>query len=73
MGHNSYKNWRKFTTLELDIKYSKTKSYAKISAQYVKAWKRKARKTVYSQYSKFQKGHNSHKNWRNLTTPELDQ
>ena len=30
------------------------------------------RKTVYFQYSKFKKGHNSHKNWRKLTTLELD-
>ena len=28
-GHNSHKNWRKLTTLELDLQYSKTKSYAK--------------------------------------------
>ena len=109
--------WRKLTTLKLDLKYSKTKSYAKfqlnmskhvrekcgklyilsfyvpkgalllqkltqiddnltssvvrlnkvickISAQYIKACKRKVRKTVYFQYSKFQKRHNSYKNWR---------
>ena len=28
-GHNSNKNWKKLTTLELDLQYSKTKSYAK--------------------------------------------
>ena len=28
-GHNSNKNWRKLTTLKLDLQYSKTKSYAK--------------------------------------------
>ena len=28
-GHNSYKNWRKLTTLKLHLQYSKTKSYAK--------------------------------------------
>ena len=28
-GHNSYKNWRKLTTLELDLYYSKIKSHAK--------------------------------------------
>ena len=28
-GHNSNKHWRKLTTLELDLYYSKTKSYAK--------------------------------------------
>ena len=44
----------------------------KITAQYVKARKRKVRKTVYFQYSKLQKGHNSHKTWRKLTTLELD-
>ena len=27
-GHNSYKNWRKLRTLELDLNYSKTKAYA---------------------------------------------
>ena len=45
----------------------------KISAQYVKACKRKVWKTVYFQYSKFQQGHNSHKNRRKWTTFELDQ
>ena len=28
-GHNSHKDWRKLTKLKLDLKYSKTKSYAK--------------------------------------------
>ena len=28
-GRNSYKNWLKLTTLELDLQYSKKKSYAK--------------------------------------------
>ena len=28
-GHNSFKNWRKLTTLKLDLKYIKTKSCAK--------------------------------------------
>ena len=40
------------------------KVICKISAQYVKACKRKVRKTLYFQYSMFQKGHNSYKNWR---------
>ena len=44
----------------------------KITANYVKAYKRKKRKTVYFQYSNFQKGHNSNKNWRKLKTLELD-
>ena len=48
------------------------KVICKISAQYVKACKRKVQKTVYFQYSNFQKGHNSHKNWCKLTTLELD-
>ena len=43
-----------------------------ISAQYVKACRRKVRKTAYFQYSKFQKGHNSYKNWRKLTTLAFD-
>ena len=43
-----------------------------MSAQYVKACKRKERKTVYFQYSKFQKVHNSHKNSRNMTTLDLE-
>ena len=51
---------------------TENKVICKISAQYVKACKRKVRKTVYFQYSKFQKGHNSHKNGRKLTTLELD-
>ena len=50
----------------------KNKVIGKISVQYVKACKRKVRKTVCFQYSKFQKGHNSHKHWRKLTTLELD-
>ena len=43
------------------------KVICKISAQYIKACKRKVRKTVYFQYSKFHKGYNSYKieaNWR---------
>ena len=28
-GHNSHKNWRKLTTLKLDLYYIKTKSYTK--------------------------------------------
>ena len=58
-------------TFELDLQYSK-KIICKIPAQYVKACKRKERKTVYFQYSKFQKGHNSHKNWHNVMTLRLD-
>ena len=38
----------------------KSKVICKISAQYVKACKRKVQNTEYFQYSKFQKGHNSH-------------
>ena len=40
------------------------KVICKISAQYVKACKRKIWQTVYCQYSKFQKGHNSNRNWQ---------
>ena len=42
------------------------KVICKISAQYIKACKRKVQKAVYFQYSKFQKGHNSYRNWRHL-------
>ena len=38
------------------------KVMCKVSAQYVKAGRRKVQKTGYFQYSKFQKGHNSYKN-----------
>ena len=48
------------------------KVICKISAQYVKAFRRKLRKTLYFQYFKFQKGHNSYKNWRKSTKLELD-
>ena len=48
------------------------KVICKISAQYIKACRRKVRKTVYFQYSKFQKGRNSYKHWHKLTTLELD-
>ena len=60
--HNSFKNWRKVTTLELALEYIKTcKVMCKITAQYVRACRRKLRKTMYSLYSKFQKRHNSFK------------
>ena len=49
------------------------KVMCKISAQYVKACKKKVWKTVNFQYSKFQNGHNSNKNRRKWTTFELDQ
>ena len=42
----------------------------KISAQYVKARKRKVRKTADFLYSKFQKRHNSLKNSRKVMTLE---
>ena len=58
-------------TLELDLQYIK-QSHMKISAQYVKARRRKVWKTVYFQYSKSQKGHNSYKIWYELTTLELN-
>ena len=44
----------------------------KNSAQYVKARRRKVRKTVYFQYFKFEKGNNSYKKWRKLMALELD-
>ena len=70
-GYNSIKNLRKLTTLELDLKYSKTKSYVKFQPDLSKHLREKCGK-LYFQYSKFQKGHNSYKIWRKLTTLELD-
>ena len=43
----------------------------KISAQHLKACKRKVRKTAHFLYSKFTKRHNSFKNWRKVTTLKL--
>ena len=48
------------------------KIICKVSAQYVKARRRKVQKTVYFQYSDFEKGHNSHKNQRKLRTLKLN-
>ena len=48
------------------------KVICKISPQYVRACRRKVRKTVYILYSKFKKRHNSFKNWRKVTTLKLD-
>ena len=62
---------RRVVILELDLQYIK-QSYMKISAQYVKEHRRKVRKIVYFQYSKSKKGHYSYKNWRKLTTLEVD-
>ena len=44
----------------------------KISAQYVKACRRKMQKTVYFLYSQFTKRHNSFKNWRKVMILKLD-
>ena len=60
-GHNSHKNLRKSATFELDLKYSKTKSYEKFQLNMSKHVRGNVRKTKYFQYSKFQKGHNSYK------------
>ena len=43
----------------------------KISAQLLKACKRKLQKTAHFLYSKFTKRHNSFKNWRKVTTLDL--
>ena len=48
------------------------KAIHKISAQYLKAWQKKVRKTELLRFSKSKKGHNSFKIWRNLTKRELD-
>ena len=70
-GHNSYKNWRKLMTFELDLYYSKTKSNAKFQLNMSKRVREKCGK-LYFQFSTFHKGHNSNKNWRKLTTLKLD-
>ena len=70
-GHYFYTNWRKLTTLKLDLKYSKTKSHAKFQLNLSKHVGEKYR-ILYFQYSKFQKGYNSYKNLSKLTTLELD-
>ena len=44
----------------------------KILAQYAKACKSKVQKTVYFQYFKFKMGHKFYKNWRKLTTLDID-
>ena len=48
------------------------KVMCKISAQYVKACRRKVQKTVNFLYSKFTKRHNSFNNWRKVMTLKLD-
>ena len=64
-GHFSYKNWYPLTTLEVDLKYSKTKSCVKFQLNMSKREREKCRK-LYLQYSKFEKRHNSKidANWR---------
>ena len=46
------------------------KAIYKISAQYLKAWRKKVHKTELLRYSKSKKGHNSLKIWWNLTKRE---
>ena len=48
------------------------KVICKVSAQYVKARRRKVQKTVYFQYSDFQNGHNFKKNQRKLRKLKLN-
>ena len=60
-------NWRHSNLICSTVK----QSHMQISAQYVKACKRKVRKTVYFEYSKFTKRHNSYKNWSKRTTLKL--
>ena len=43
-----------------------------ISGQYLKAWRKKMRKTDFLRYSKSKKGHNSLRKWRNPTKHKLD-
>ena len=49
-GHNSYRKWRKLTTLKLDLKYSKTKSYAKFQLNMSKHVREKCRKLYISSF-----------------------
>ena len=69
-------NCRKLMILEIDLSSSLDESHIqqkmyKISAQYVKACRRKVPKTVYFQYSKFIKGQSSYKNCQILLTLKL--
>ena len=66
-GHYSYKNLYPLTTLEVDLKYSKTKSCAKFQLILSKRVREKCRKLYLQlQYFKFEKRHNSKidANWR---------
>ena len=49
-GHNSHKNWRKLTTLELDLWYGKTKSYAKFQLNMSKHVREKCGKLYISSF-----------------------
>ena len=58
------RNWRHLNLICSTVKQS--------HMQYVKACRRKVRKTAHYLYSKFTKRHNSFKNWRKVTTLKLD-
>ena len=66
-GHNSHKNWRKLITLELDLKYSKTKSYAKLQLDMSKHVREKCGKLCISSILSSKRGITPTKidgNWR---------
>ena len=54
--HNSFKNWHIKATLELDLKYSKTKSYAKFQLSMSKHVREKCRKLHISLILSSQRG-----------------
>ena len=56
--------------MQIAVKWNKV--IPKISAQYVKEYKLKVRKTVYFKYNKLKNGHNTYKHWGNLTTLQVD-
>ena len=70
-GYNSYKNGQKVTTLLLDLKFIKRKSYTKFQLNISKRVGQKA-ENFYLHYSKFQKGYNSYKTGRKLALFKLD-
>ena len=54
--HNSFKNWRKVTTLILDLKYTKTESYAKFQLNMSKHLGEKCGKLCISYILSLQRG-----------------
>ena len=71
-GHYSYKYWWELTTLQLDLKYSKIKSYVNFQLNMSKHVREKCGILSISSILSYKKWQNSYKNWRKLTTLELD-